>query len=92
VSLLTQIGHPEWIANSAQAYVQMAAELATNHPRLADIRRSLRADVHRSPLCQSRQFATDFTLAVRQVWRQHCASDQHSTGGAVRPGFKTLTE
>jgi predicted O-linked N-acetylglucosamine transferase (SPINDLY family) len=73
VSLLTQIGHPKWIAGSRDAYVQIAQQWAENRTELAQLRRNLRHEMQRSPLCDGRGFATDFAAAVRQVWREHCA-------------------
>ncbi len=44
-ALLTRAGHPEWVAQTPQQYVDIAARLAADLDRLASLRQSLRANV-----------------------------------------------
>jgi predicted O-linked N-acetylglucosamine transferase (SPINDLY family) len=67
VSLMTRVGHPECIADTSEQYIAIAAALANDLPRLAEIRRALRPQMHRSSLCNAPQFAAEFTAAVRSV-------------------------
>jgi predicted O-linked N-acetylglucosamine transferase (SPINDLY family) len=49
-SLLRAAGHPEWIAGTPHAYVDLAVSLATSRD-LAAVRRDLAASMPRAPLC-----------------------------------------
>ena len=50
VSLLHAAGHPEWIAQSEDEYVRLAAALACDLAKRTALRTSLREDLRRSPL------------------------------------------
>ncbi|MBF0624698.1 MAG: tetratricopeptide repeat protein [Magnetococcales bacterium] len=50
-AVVTQAGHPEWVAQDAATYRQCVLELAGNVHRLAELRRNLRGAVIRSTLC-----------------------------------------
>lgn len=52
-SLLTTLGHPEWIATDADEYVRIAATLAGDIDRLAAIRAGLRDEVRASGLADA---------------------------------------
>ncbi|MEO5348522.1 MAG: tetratricopeptide repeat protein [Magnetococcus sp. YQC-3] len=52
-SLLTTLGHPEWIAATADEYVAIAARLAADVSRLADLRARLRLEMQGSGLCDA---------------------------------------
>lgn len=56
-SLLTALGRPEWVAESREAYVEIARDLAGDLDRLASIRASLRERLLASPLCDRIGFA-----------------------------------
>jgi protein O-GlcNAc transferase len=72
VSLLSNAGLPELIAQSPEDYVSIATELAGDLPRLADLRRTLRQRMETSPLMDAAQFARDVESAYRAVWRRWC--------------------
>jgi len=72
VSLLTNLGHPEWIAASPEEYVKIAVELANDLPRLASLRSSLREKMQASPLMDAAGFARDIEAAYRKIWRTWC--------------------
>jgi predicted O-linked N-acetylglucosamine transferase (SPINDLY family) len=57
LSFLSTIGIRETIAGSHEEYVDIAAGLAADLPRLAAIRASLRQRVAASPLCDGKRFA-----------------------------------
>ena len=63
-SLLTAIGHPEWIARSEADYVQLAAELAADQRRRQDLRTGLREQMLGSPLMDHRGQAARFGDAL----------------------------
>ena len=59
-SILTHLGHPEWIASNPESYIDRAADLASSPAFLLEIRRSLRAELLESPLCDTEKFAESF--------------------------------
>jgi protein O-GlcNAc transferase len=73
VSLLTNAGHPEWIARSTDEYVRLARELAADPARLQAVRGQLRQDLARSVLMDHTGQAAAFASALRQCWREWCA-------------------
>jgi len=62
-SLLTALGRPEWIAETANDFVAAARRLATAPPDLA-ARRALRETMRASPLMDRDRFAAAFTAAL----------------------------
>jgi protein O-GlcNAc transferase len=74
VSLLNHLGLSEWIANSAQGYVEIAARWAADAPRLAALRRQLRARMTGSPLTDARTFTRHLESSYRSMWRQWCGA------------------
>jgi predicted O-linked N-acetylglucosamine transferase (SPINDLY family) len=72
LSQLTNLGLPELIARTPEQYVQIAADLAGNLPRLAELRRTLRARLQASPLMDASRFARNIEAAYRQMWRNWC--------------------
>ena len=73
VSLLTNAGLPELIAQTPEQYVKIAADLAGDLPRLAEIRRTLRQRMQDSPLMDATRFARNIEAAYRQLWINWCA-------------------
>jgi predicted O-linked N-acetylglucosamine transferase (SPINDLY family) len=71
-SILANVGLPELIARTPQQYVQIAADLAGNLPRLAELRRTLRGRMQASPLMDAPRFARNVEAAYRQMWRTWC--------------------
>jgi predicted O-linked N-acetylglucosamine transferase (SPINDLY family) len=69
LSQLTNLGLTELIAQTPEQYVQIAVELAKDLPRLAEMRRTLRARMQASPLMDAPGFARDIEAAYRQMWR-----------------------
>jgi len=59
-SILTALGHPEWVATTPDAYVRNAVALALDRPRLRDLRGTLRAQMNTSPLRDEAGFARAF--------------------------------
>ncbi|MBL0927229.1 MAG: tetratricopeptide repeat protein [Phycisphaerales bacterium] len=68
VSLLRAAGMPELIAGDEAGYIRLAAELALDRPRLAELRRSLRPRMLASPLCDGPGFARRFGDALERAW------------------------
>ena len=72
-SLLTAVGHPEWIAGNWEEYVRLATGLAGDAARLATLRRNLRGQMQRSPLLDHAGQAACFGNALRTCWRAYCS-------------------
>jgi predicted O-linked N-acetylglucosamine transferase (SPINDLY family) len=73
VSLLTAVGHPEWVARDAEDYVRIAAELAGDVERLARVRAGLRGELLASALTDGAGFARRVEAGYREIWRAWCA-------------------
>ncbi|HEY4300937.1 MAG TPA: tetratricopeptide repeat protein [Candidatus Didemnitutus sp.] len=71
-SLLTAVGHPEWIARDSDAYVRIALELAADRAILARHRGRLRDELRRSPLLDHSGQANRFGDALRKCWESRC--------------------
>jgi len=72
VSLLTHLGHPEWIAASPEQYVKIATDLAKDRAHLSHLRATLRNRMQSSPLMDATSFARDMEDAYRIMWRTWC--------------------
>jgi protein O-GlcNAc transferase len=73
VSILTNIGLSELIAQDTDAYVRIAVALAEDRTRLISLRASLRARMRNSPLMDAPRFARHVEVAYRAMWRAWCA-------------------
>ena len=73
VSLLHAVNHAEWVATSAEAYLQLAMGLARDREQLARLRLSLRDELARSPLLDHAAQAARFGAALRSCWVAWCA-------------------
>ncbi len=71
--ILQVLGLTEWIAASPADNVRIAATLASDLPRLAELRPALRKRIASSPLCDGPAFTAGLERAYRQMWRQWCA-------------------
>ncbi len=69
-SILKCIGHPEWVAEDLESYVQIATQLASDVESLANIRMSLRTEMQASPLTNSQKFCEDFLALIVKIWKQ----------------------
>jgi predicted O-linked N-acetylglucosamine transferase (SPINDLY family) len=81
-SLLTAIGHPEWIAKDVDDYVRVAAELANNRAQLASASSSLREAMQHSPLLDHASQAKRFADAIRTCWRERVGNAVNATCAA----------
>jgi len=71
-SILSTLGLPELIASTPAEYQQIAATLAADLPRLADLRAGLRERMKKSPLMDAPAFARDIESQYRTIWRTWC--------------------
>ncbi|PIF27483.1 putative O-linked N-acetylglucosamine transferase (SPINDLY family) [Acidovorax sp. 56] len=72
-SVLSAVGHPEWIARSEAEYVDKLVALASDLPSLAQTRRTLRAQMQASALMDEAGFARDVEDAYAQMFARWCA-------------------
>ncbi|MBT7943866.1 MAG: hypothetical protein HN719_10965, partial [Alphaproteobacteria bacterium] len=71
-SLLHQIGLDDLAADTPEAYVDCAKNLATDSERLKTLRAELRQRLGDSPLCDAPAYANSFEVAYRDMWRRWC--------------------
>ncbi|MEO6875489.1 MAG: tetratricopeptide repeat protein [Opitutaceae bacterium] len=71
-SLLSAVGHPEWIASDADDYVKIAATLGRDPVRLAEASRGLRGKLRASALMDHAGQGARFSAAVRDCWVKQC--------------------
>jgi predicted O-linked N-acetylglucosamine transferase (SPINDLY family) len=73
-SLLTAVGRPEWIAETAEAYVATAARLANDLTDRQAFAMAARETLGRSVLLDHRGQSRCFAAALRACWRQKMAT------------------
>jgi predicted O-linked N-acetylglucosamine transferase (SPINDLY family) len=74
VSLLTNAGLPEFIAQTPERYVEIAVEWARDVTRLAALRAGLRERMRHSVLMDTRRFVADVEAALRRIWTTWCGT------------------
>ncbi len=74
VSILNNLGHPEWIGSSKKHYTEIAVHLTKNVEHLNQIRQNLRQEMASSPLCDGPAFSQHFGEALRKVWKKFCGT------------------
>jgi protein O-GlcNAc transferase len=72
LSILSNLKLPELVAQDQDHYVHIAAALAGDLPRLAELRAGLRIRMKQSPLTDGRRFARHVEAAYRMLWRRWC--------------------
>jgi predicted O-linked N-acetylglucosamine transferase (SPINDLY family) len=70
LSFASNLGMPELVAATPDAFVEAAVALAKDRPRLAALRAGLRERMRRSPLMDAPRFARHFEAALRSEWRR----------------------
>ena len=84
VGFLELLGLETCVARSREDYVRIAAGLATDIERLADLRRHLRPRMAASPLCDGTLFTPTLEAAFREMWRRWSAGEG-TKGFAIAP-------
>ena len=74
VSLMTNVGLPELIGETPEQFIQIAADLANNIPRVIEMRKNLRQMMQNSLLRDGPALARGIEQAYRMMWRTWCAS------------------
>jgi predicted O-linked N-acetylglucosamine transferase (SPINDLY family) len=73
VSLLSQIGYDNLIAETTKDYLQIAVELASDCDKLANLRAGLRDRMGQSFLCDGEAFARKVEQTYQGMWASYCA-------------------
>jgi predicted O-linked N-acetylglucosamine transferase (SPINDLY family) len=76
-SLLTALGLDDLVARDPDEYVEIAARLAQDTPRLVRERATLRARLLTSPMGDAHQYTRAVEEAYRTLWRDWCADARH---------------
>ncbi len=77
VTMLTNLGMTELIADTPQGYVAIAARLAGDIDRLAALRAGLRDRMANSPLTDARRFTLNLENAYREMWAKWCSKSRN---------------
>ena len=72
LSLLTNLGLPDLIAETPDQFVSIAVGLARDLPRLSELRATLRDRLRASPLMDAPRLR-ELEAAYREMWRRWCA-------------------
>ena len=67
-SVLTHAGMPELVADTNDAFVAIAVDLASDPIALVARRSEMRAGLQASPVCDGPRFAREFADALRALW------------------------
>jgi len=73
LSLLSNIGLRELIAESAEEYVDKVVQLATTIDKIRYFRKTLRDRMSQSPLTSAKQFTAYLETYYRKIWNKWCA-------------------
>jgi predicted O-linked N-acetylglucosamine transferase (SPINDLY family) len=72
VSILSNVGLKELIAQNVEQYVEIAARLAADVEKLKGLRAGLRERMQRSPLMDAQRFVREVEGAYREMWERFC--------------------
>lgn len=75
-SILSCVGLGEWIARTADEYVDLAVRYAGRRDVLTGLRASLRQKMRASPLMDEVRFVRGLEAAYREMWRAWCDSGE----------------
>lgn len=71
-AILQHAGHSEWIAKSNEEFIQIAHNLVKDQSTRIKLRETLRNELKKSPLCDSKKFAEDFSDCMRELSKSLC--------------------
>jgi predicted O-linked N-acetylglucosamine transferase (SPINDLY family) len=78
LSTLSACGLQELIAASPEDYVKLIVNLATDLPRLGELRATLRQRMKASAFMDAPRFARNVEAAYRAMWRRWCVEQTGS--------------
>jgi FkbM family methyltransferase len=88
LSQLTNLGLTDLVARSPDEFVEIAASLGGDLPRLEALRRGLRERLRQSPLMDAVGFTRGIEQAYRSMWRRWC-EQQHQESKTPPPEVST---
>lgn len=74
LSLLTNLGLPEFAVQNVDEFSKAAADLTGNVDRLATLRRTMRERMTTSPLMDVAGFCREVEDAYRRMWLEYCSN------------------
>jgi protein O-GlcNAc transferase len=74
MSLLTNIGLPELVAQTEEEYIEIAVKLSEDMKKLQSLREKLRDMMTNSPLTNSERFTAELEDRYRTMWQTYCSS------------------
>lgn len=78
ISLLANLGAPEWIASTPDDYIAKAAALAADAQALAHHRATLRTRLTHSIICDQQAYADRLGKALLAMWHHKCGVPSRS--------------
>jgi predicted O-linked N-acetylglucosamine transferase (SPINDLY family) len=72
-SHLSNAGLADWVCDSIESYVGLAAGRASDVAGMDALRAALRDRVGTSPLCDAPRFGQSLSAALRSAWRDYCS-------------------
>jgi predicted O-linked N-acetylglucosamine transferase (SPINDLY family) len=72
LNILTTAGLGDLVADSTDRYIALAAELAADPARLADLRRNMRQRLTNSPMMKAQDFTRSLEALYREAWKRWC--------------------
>ena len=72
LSILSTLGHPEWVGHSLKEYIKVAQDLASKPDQLETIRKNLRDEFKKSPLMDSPRFVREMEKHFHHIWKKCC--------------------
>jgi predicted O-linked N-acetylglucosamine transferase (SPINDLY family) len=98
-AFLHTIGYPEWVATTADEYIEVVRGLTSNLGSLQKIRAGLRQKMLGSPLCDGKAFTEQLEAAYRQMWQSWCDTaipvesfNEFSTDELCATGYNYLND
>ncbi|MCA9060228.1 MAG: tetratricopeptide repeat protein [Planctomycetaceae bacterium] len=70
-ALLHFSGHGDQVAENRQAWSELVVSLASDQPRLSQLRQRQRAQLLAS-VCHAKQYAMDVAVMYQKIWQEHC--------------------
>ena len=70
-SILSTLGHSEWVATSEDEYIQKAVNLASDFKKLNTIRGSLRKEMEQSPIMDRKGFVFELESIYQNMWENY---------------------
>jgi protein O-GlcNAc transferase len=82
-SILTHVGHTEWIAHSKEEFLSIGLGLIADLQKLSQIRSKLRSEMYASSLCDAQRMRRELGDAIRFMWRDWCSRESKAGKSAT---------